>query len=215
MLRVPNDAVNIQFSKLTQADGSALFNKGLTSVVAAVYGPADCRSKRESPDKMVIDVTYRCKAGMSRCEDKTVEDLIRKTFEATLVTLLHPRTCTSIILQEIQDDGCLLSASVNAACLALLDAALPMQYVVAAVDCAIDSDGQIILNPSKKAEKSGKGRVTVVVDNVRGDLVACVSEGQVSDDLLTSCIALCKEEAQKLFTTFRQAVETKVKQVVH
>lgn len=39
---------------------------------------------------------------------------------------LHPRTSIQVVLQVLQDDGALLSASLNATCAALLDAGIPM-----------------------------------------------------------------------------------------
>ena len=208
------DTFSIELNKLSQSDGSAVVNLGLTCVLAAVYGPADCRGKKENAEKAVVEVTFKPKVGQSVCEDKAIENVIQKTFETAIVTLLHPRTSINIIVQEVQNDGCLLSSSVNAACLALLDAAVSMQFMVAAVDCAIDDDGNVIINPNKKAENS-PAHVTVIFENTQLNIVACISKGQVNDNLLDKCIMLCKDEVQKLFHMYRKTMESKIRKFIH
>jgi exosome complex component RRP46 len=41
-----------------------------------------------------------------------------------------------------------MAASMNAACLALMDSGLPLQCLVAAVTCLVDKNDKIILDPS-------------------------------------------------------------------
>lgn len=47
----------------------------------------------------------------------------------------------------------LLSCFLNAACMALMDAGLPMSCLFCGVTCAIDADGQIITDPTAAQEK--------------------------------------------------------------
>lgn len=47
----------------------------------------------------------------------------------------------------------LLSCFLNAACMALMDAGLPMSCLFCGVTCAIDTDGQIITDPTAAQEK--------------------------------------------------------------
>lgn len=47
----------------------------------------------------------------------------------------------------------LLSCFLNAACMALMDAGLPMSCLFCGVTCAIDSEGQIIVDPTAAQEK--------------------------------------------------------------
>ena len=42
----------------------------------------------------------------------------------------------------------LMAASMNAACLALMDSGLPLQCLVAAITCLVDKNDEIILDPS-------------------------------------------------------------------
>lgn len=47
----------------------------------------------------------------------------------------------------------LLSCFLNAACMALMDAGLPMSCLFCGVTCAIHTDGQIITDPTAAQEK--------------------------------------------------------------
>lgn len=51
----------------------------------------------------------------------------------------------------------LLSCFLNAACMALMDAGLPMSCLFCGVTCAIDADGQIITDPTAAQEKVNLG----------------------------------------------------------
>lgn len=54
----------------------------------------------------------------------------------------------------------LLACCLNAACMALVDAGVPMRALFCGVTCALDSDGTLLLDPTAKQEKVGmKGRV--------------------------------------------------------
>lgn len=47
----------------------------------------------------------------------------------------------------------LLSCFLNAACMALMDAGLPMSCLFCGVTCAIDANGEIITDPTAAQEK--------------------------------------------------------------
>lgn len=47
----------------------------------------------------------------------------------------------------------LLSCCLNAACMALMDAGLPMSHLFCSVTCAISKEGQIIIDPTARQEK--------------------------------------------------------------
>ena len=59
---------------------------------------------------------------------------IRQTFEPVVILTTYPRSEIEIFIQIIQLDGGALSAAINAACLALVDAGIAMYDFV--VSCA-------------------------------------------------------------------------------
>ncbi|KPP70130.1 hypothetical protein Z043_111064 [Scleropages formosus] len=85
--------------------------------------------------------------------ERAQEQCVRETCEAALLSSLHPRSSLSLVLQIIHDDGSLLSCCLNAACMALMDAGLPMGCLFCGVTCAIDRDGRIVTDPTMQQEK--------------------------------------------------------------
>ncbi|XP_015706029.1 exosome complex component RRP46 [Coturnix japonica] len=49
---------------LSRPDGSATFVQGDTSVLAGLYGPAEVKGSRESPDRATVEVMLRPKVGL-------------------------------------------------------------------------------------------------------------------------------------------------------
>ena len=60
----------------------------------------------------------------------------------------------------------LLSCCINAACMALLDAGVPMKYLIASVTCILDKDGQLLLDPTEKQARVRTQTKTSVIANV-------------------------------------------------
>lgn len=158
--------------KLTGFKSRSSIYSGKTVVMASVYGPLESRLQKELPDRLNIELIYQPKSGMPGVVERGKEKLIQTTCEQIMLTHLHPRTAVNITIQEMQDGGgvriertlqntrivywdcCslfrwlqLLAASINAACLALMDSGLSLQCLVAAVTCLVDSEGRIILDP--------------------------------------------------------------------
>ena len=50
----------------------------------------------------------------------------------------------------MQDGGCLVATCINAACLALLDASVPLSFLLAAVTVAVTPDGELLVDPTLK-----------------------------------------------------------------
>ena len=83
--------------------------------------------------RAAVEVLLRPRTGLPQVEDRAREARTVATVTASVLTILHPRTSFSVNLQEMQDDGCLESACVNASCLALLDASVSLKFLIASV----------------------------------------------------------------------------------
>ncbi|XP_065391616.1 exosome complex component RRP46 isoform X1 [Macaca fascicularis] len=138
---------------LSRPDGSASFLQGDTSVLAGVYGPAEVKVSKEIFNKATLEVILRPKIGLPGVAEKSRERLIRNTCEAVVLGTLHPRTSITVVLQVVSDAGSLLACCLNAACMALVDAGVPMRALFCGVTCALDSDGTLVLDPTSKQEK--------------------------------------------------------------
>jgi exosome complex component RRP41 len=72
--------------------------------------------------------------------DKKAQEIslsLKKTFEATILTTLYPRSAISIFVEVLQADGGDYAVCVNAATLTLIDAGIPIRDVCCAVSCGV------------------------------------------------------------------------------
>jgi exosome complex component RRP46 len=79
------------------------------------------------------------------------------------VAALHPRALIQVVVQVVSDDGGVLACALNAACAALVDAAVPLRTLFAAVSAAqqaagADGEAGLLLDPSA-AEEAAAGAV--------------------------------------------------------
>ncbi|XP_029781433.1 exosome complex component RRP46 isoform X2 [Suricata suricatta] len=162
---------------LSRPDGSASFLQGDTSVLAGVYGPAEVKVSKEIFNKATLEVILRPKIGLPGVAEKSRERLIRNTCEAVVLGALHPRTSITVVLQVISDAGSLLACCLNAACMALVDAGVPMRALFCGVTCALDSEGTLVLDPTAKQEK------------------------------LQQCLAAAQAASQRVFRFYRESLQ--------
>ncbi|XP_063235570.1 exosome complex component RRP46 [Bacillus rossius redtenbacheri] len=191
---------------LSRPDGSAMLIQGDTAVLAAMYGPVEVKAQKMSIEKASVEAVYRPKVGVPRIADKTREELIRNTCEISLMATLHPRTSVVVILQEMQDSGGLLSCALNAGCLALINSGISMKFLIAAVNCMINKDDAVILDPDNKQLKESKATLMFVFDNVQKNVVACHTSGMFSQTQFHECLLKCREASDIVFAFYRNIV---------
>merc|ERR1712062_499537 len=133
--------------EITRADGSVMLCQGDTTVACSVYGPGEVRQARELVDRSLVEGWFKPRLGLPGVKDRDREEVITRTCTAAVLTRLHPRTA------EMQDGGCLVSTCINAACLALLDASVPLSFLLAAVSVAVSEDGELMVDPTLKQAK--------------------------------------------------------------
>ncbi|CAL1530175.1 unnamed protein product [Lymnaea stagnalis] len=195
---------------LTRQDGSVSLSQGDTTSLAVVYGPAEVRISRELIDRATVELVYKPKVGLPRPADRKREQIMKSIFEATIITNLHPRSSITIILQETEDLGSNLACCINAACLALLDAAVNMSFMVAAVAVSVADEGQIKLDPSKNDEEKGRASITFVFDSVDLNVVSIVTSGKFSQIEYKAGLELAREASQKVFQFFKDSMSRKL-----
>ena len=132
------------FDVSKQVDGSACFEQGLTRVVAVVQGPREVsRRSEQQHDRAVVNVEYserpystserRARKGDRIWTERATT--IRSTLESVLMLELYPRTQIDIFISIEHADGGKLSAAINAASLALVDAGVAMRDFVVSCSC--------------------------------------------------------------------------------
>ncbi|KAL8575777.1 hypothetical protein ACOMHN_004964 [Nucella lapillus] len=201
-------AMSCVLGELSQADGSVSLTHGSTSVLVAVYGPVEVRISKELLDKATVEVVFKPKAGLPNCADKFREQHIRQVFESSLLVSQHPRSSITIVTQEREDEGGLLATSINAACLALLNASVSMKFLVAAATAVVDKEGTISLVPQEKQSPADfSATLTVVFSDKDYNVVGVSSSGKFSLEQYDRCVALCREASKKVFQFYRESLE--------
>ena len=114
------------------------------------------------------------------------------------------------MLQEMNDSGGMVSACVNAACLALLDACVPMRFLVAAVTCCVLQDGSIVLDPSfKQQTQKDNASLVFVFDSRTRSVISTQSEGRVTQAKLHECLVIAKTAVEKVFQFYKVVIGRK------
>ena len=114
-----------------------------------------------------------------------------------------------LYVQEMQDDGGVLSACVNSACLSLLDACVSMKFLVAAVSCALGKDGTFYLDPDSKVMKNSIASLVFVFDSRTKSVISTHSEGPVSQEQYRQCLNSAKNAVDKVFEFYRIVIKKK------
>ncbi|NXY52246.1 EXOS5 protein, partial [Ceuthmochares aereus] len=153
---------------------------GSTSVLAGLYGPAEAKSSRELPDRAALEVLLRPKVGLPGVLERSREQLLRQTCEAVLLGGLHPRTAVTLVLQVLSDAGSLLSCCLNAACMGMLDAGLPLSSLFCGVTCALDPSGAIVLDPDTQQEQEARAVLTFAIDSAERKVLMANTKGSCS-----------------------------------
>lgn len=148
---------------LNRADGSARFSMGRTTVLAAVFGPVQMGIRSEQPEKAVIEVTISSSEKSSgSAHFLQAQYLIKGALESVVLTSLHPRTVIRVAIQVIESDGSLISAGINAACFALLDAGVPCTSLITSCTIAVAQNGVMLYDPDNQEEVVSKYFLRVV-----------------------------------------------------
>ncbi|XP_062328412.1 exosome complex component RRP46 isoform X1 [Osmerus eperlanus] len=201
-------------SLLSRPDGSSSFVQGDSSVLAGVYGPAEVKISKEIYDRATLEVVIRPKVGLPSVMERAREQCVRETCEASLLSTLHPRSSLTLVLQVVHDDGSLLSCFLNAACMALMDAGLPMSCLFCGVTCAIDTEGQIITDPTSAQEKESRALLTFAIDSTEHRVMMSSTKGSFSVHELQQCIAASQKTSEKIFQFYRDSVRQRYSKTI-
>ncbi|KAK5110665.1 hypothetical protein LTR62_005705 [Meristemomyces frigidus] len=147
--------LHAQISTQASSDGSSYLEQGNTKILCTVSGPQEQRRNApggrqqqagagsDTEAQIVVEMNLAAFSSTDRKKrarsDKRVQEMqftIAEAFRGTLFTNLYPHSTITITLHVLSQDGSLLTACLNAATLALVDAGIPMSDYVSAVTVA-------------------------------------------------------------------------------
>lgn len=213
--------IGIIFGGVLEADGAAKFSLGDTSVLATVSGPAQPRYSRHEDSekgKIEVEVNMACESGLNSSE-QVIAEYIKKALCACVKLESFPRLLIAMKVLVVKNDGAVLSASVNACILALLDAGIPMNYFVTCVELAF-VDSEVLLDPTSQEEQQSDANVSVAIAShwsreeiiVAKDpkIVALEIQGNLTNSELGSTLDAAEKYCSVLAVTFRNSLENQI-----
>ncbi|CAH2244832.1 exosome complex component RRP46 [Pararge aegeria] len=192
---------------LSKSDGSAILSQGDTVVLASVNGPLDIKTTSQNIEKATLEVLFCSKEGKPSVADRFKENVIRNTCETAILGCLYPRTGITLTIQELENYGGLLTCAVNCACLALINSGVGMRHVVAAVSCAVNEVGDLVLEPTQQEAESARALLYFVFDSRDKNLVTGFTEGTFSEDTYEEALVRCRLASDFVFQFYRDVVK--------
>ncbi|GMJ11079.1 hypothetical protein like AT3G46210 [Hibiscus trionum] len=201
---------------LHRAHGSASWSQGDTKVLAAVYGPKAGTKKNENLRKACIEVIWKPKTGQIGKLEKEYEMILKRTLQSICILTVNPNTTTSVIIQVVNDDGALLPSAINAACMALVDAGIPMRHLAVSICCCVARDGLVYIGPNQARRGSlpnsvhsvlPEGSLSVQGEPIENGIITSVTHGRMSVDDYFYCLERGRAASTKLSDFVRRNLQ--------
>ncbi|KAJ3207152.1 Exosome component 5 [Clydaea vesicula] len=109
-----------------------------------------------------------------------MEKILVDICEYLILSTLNPRTLIQVVIQPIQDQGSILSASVNAMVLALINAGIPICSIVSSLTCCIDQEGELLVDPDNSEIENAQSVHFFTFDCKTDEIVVSDSYGSTA-----------------------------------
>ncbi|XP_070320530.1 exosome complex component RRP41 isoform X2 [Odocoileus virginianus] len=136
---------------------------------------------------------------------------LRQTFEAAILTQLHPRSQIDIYVQVLQADGGTYAACVNAATLAVLDAGIPMRDFVCACSAGF-VDGTALADLSHVEEAAGGPQLALALLPASGQIALLEMDARLHEDHLEQVLEAAARASRDVHTVLDRVVRQHVQE---
>ncbi|KAJ8710109.1 hypothetical protein PYW07_009475 [Mythimna separata] len=145
---------------VSQAKGSSYVELRKTKVVCSVFDPREIPHQNEFSQlgQIFCEVKFapfscprRRRPHVPDAEEKALSVALRKALEPTVCRHMFPNYQVDVFIYILENDGSCLSAAINAAGLALADAAVPMYDVITSCTVAIVGE-KMFVDPTEAEE---------------------------------------------------------------
>uniref|UniRef100_A0A8B9N0Z9 Exosome complex component RRP41 n=1 Tax=Accipiter nisus TaxID=211598 RepID=A0A8B9N0Z9_9AVES len=215
--------IRARMGVFAQADGSAYIEQGNTKALAVVYGPHEMRGSRSKalPDRALVNCQYSVATfgtGERRRRprgDRQTGELalqLQQTFEAAILTQLHPRSQIDIYVQILQADGGNYCAGVNAATLAVMDAGIPMRDYVCACSAGLAEDTPLA-DLSSPEEAVGGPRLVLALLPASGQIALLQLSARLHQERLEAVLEAAEQACRALHTVLDRVVRERLREV--
>uniref|UniRef100_A0A2A4JIN7 Exoribonuclease phosphorolytic domain-containing protein n=1 Tax=Heliothis virescens TaxID=7102 RepID=A0A2A4JIN7_HELVI len=145
---------------VSQAKGSAYVELRKTKVVCSVFDPREIPHQNEFSQlgQIFCEVKFapfscprKRRQHQPDAEEKALSVALRKALEPTVCRHMFPNYQVDVFIYILEHDGACLPAAINAAGLALADAAVPMYDVITSCSVAVIGD-KMFVDPTEAEE---------------------------------------------------------------
>eukprot|EP01029_Cantina_marsupialis_P015545 TRINITY_DN3408_c0_g1_i1.p1 TRINITY_DN3408_c0_g1~~TRINITY_DN3408_c0_g1_i1.p1 ORF type:complete len:222 (+),score=52.10 TRINITY_DN3408_c0_g1_i1:61-726(+) len=200
---------NCTLGLLENADGSASFSFDKTQVLVGVWGPAEPKLSKHAKDELNVSVSFSDATSRPSAEHMEYEKIIADTLSEMVEVNHFPRKLLSIVVQVLHDDGSVLAASINACCLALMDAGMSMLSMFSASSCTYhDESDELYLDVTNR--ECERDSCTTFVFNSDGEIISVLSEGSVEKKKFVEMSKLCENASFRLVKKFEEWVSVRI-----
>ncbi|KAK7796457.1 hypothetical protein U0070_002093 [Myodes glareolus] len=229
--------IQARMGVFAQADGSAYIEQGNTKALAVVYGPHEASkrpgaglgaARRESrpkpygltplrngssssPSSATFSTGERKRRPHGDRKSCEMGLQLRQTFEAAILTQLHPRSQIDIYVQVLQADGGTYAACVNAATLAVMDAGIPMRDFVCACSAGF-VDGTALADLSHVEEAAGGPQLALALLPASGQIALLEMDSRLHEDHLEQVLEAAAQAARDVHTLLDRVVRQHVQE---
>ncbi len=206
---------------IKRADGSAYFKMGKTVAYAAVYGPREIHPKfLQNPKNGKLRCFYNMMP-FSSMGDRVRPGANRRAKEIAMVTekaLLpvvdlteFPNSVVDVFIELPQTDAGTRCAGICAASMALADAGISMNGMVAAVSIGRVDDKLVVdLDYSEESYEDGTvADIPIAVVSRTGEISLLQMDGELSRDDLKKALEMAKKSCSKIDKIQKDALKKK------
>jgi len=212
-------AITAAVGVLKKADGSALFRLGNTVAIAGVYGPRKVYPKhQEEAERAILRTKYnmaafatieRSRPGISR-RSTEISLVTRQALTPVLFLDEFPRTAIDVHIEVLQADASTRCVGINAACLAIADAGLPMRDLIASCSAG-KVNGQVVLDIAGKEDTEGELDLPIAYYPKKKQITLLQMDGIANKEEVKEIIALAMKGAEKIYEVQKAALKSKYK----
>ncbi|SCV04606.1 LANO_0G11232g1_1 [Lachancea nothofagi CBS 11611] len=212
-----------QTGVLELVDGSCKLQCGETTVMCSVTGPIEPKARQELPAQLALEIVVRPCRGVPSTREKLLEDQVRGVVTPVLARYLYPRQLAQLCFQILESgepeelySSKELSACINAAFLALVDAGIGIQASFASVCLSILEDGQrLLVNPSQAELIESRSTHVLALQLAAGakkveNLLLLESYGDFDEQTLLQVLQTGEEACVKTALELRKVIEQKL-----
>ena len=207
---------------IPNADGSAMFQFGDTTAIAAVYGPKEMHPQhQQDPETGVLRCTYsmmsfsvtdRIRPGPNR---RSTE--ISKVTEWALMPCVmidkFPNKVIDVHIMITQANASTRCAGINAAAMALAHAGIPMNDMVSSIAVGkIDKTLVLDLDKYEDSEfEGGEGSTDIPMSFTRsGEITHLQLDGKITKEQLKEAIKMAKKASEEIYEIQKKALKESV-----